>query len=46
MEPGLSTDLAQMNPDDLVDSGDRFEIPDLKEIWWTTRQMAAGLKAL
>lgn len=45
MEACLSADLAQMNPNDPVDSGDWVEVPDFYK-WWRTRQMAAGLKAL
>lgn len=45
MEACLSAELAQVNPDDPVDSGDWVEIPDFYK-WWRTRQMAAGLKAL
>ncbi|KAH8788281.1 cytochrome P450 [Diaporthe sp. PMI_573] len=45
MEDCLSSDLAQVNPNDPVDSGEWVEIPDFYR-WWRTRQMAAGLKAL
>lgn len=45
MEECLSSDLAQLNPNDPVDSGEWVEIPDFYR-WWRTRQMAAGLKAL